>query len=171
MSSRNMLIQISGSAPVYDQSMEIGFDPAAFRWSGVEERPYQSRVDGERGMGWRDVARHTLASSESIGAAFELRYFELAPGGYSRLEKHRHVHFVIALRGRGRAVVGAELVEVEPFTAVYVPPLTPHRWLNEGDEPFGFMCPVDGKRDRAQPLDDGEWEALRANPATAPYVF
>ena len=147
--------------------MESGFDPEAFRWAGVEVQPYESRVGDERGMGWKDVARHAIGS----GDGFELRYFELAPGGYSRLEKHRHVHLVVALRGRGRALVGTEVVGLEPFTALYVPSLTPHRWLNESEEPFGFLCPVDAERDRPQPLDDAEWEALGANPVTARYVF
>jgi quercetin dioxygenase-like cupin family protein len=120
-------------------------------------------------MGWRAITRHRLLSEAP--AAFELRYFELAPGGYSSLEKHRHVHFVIALRGAGRALVGDTVHELAPFDALYVPPLTPHRWMAAGDEPFGFLCPVDAERDRPQPLADSEWEALRANPVTAPFAF
>jgi hypothetical protein len=30
---------------------------------------------------------------------------------------------------------------------------------------------VDADRDPPQPLDDAEWETLRANPVTEPYVF
>ncbi len=122
-------------------------------------------------MGWRGVSRHVLASGDELAAAFELRYFELAPGGYSSLEKHHHVHVVLALRGRGVALVGAELTELRPFDTVRVPPLAPHRFLNEGESPFGFLCPVDRDRDRPQPLDDEEWSRLRAIPAIADYVF
>jgi quercetin dioxygenase-like cupin family protein len=148
----------------------ISFDPHGFRWDGVEEKAYKLSAGDERGMGFRGVTRLTLASAATIPSRFELRYFEIEPGGYSSLEKHRHVHFVVALRGKGRAVVGDVVVELEPFAAVYVPPLTPHRWINPGDEPFGFLCTVDAERDWPQPLDDDEWESLRANPATAPYV-
>jgi hypothetical protein len=42
--------------------------------------------------------------------------------------------------------------------------------VNAGDEPFGFLCSVDGERDRPAPLSDEEWEALRANPLTAPFA-
>lgn len=122
-------------------------------------------------MGFRGVARHTLAAGQELPAAFELRYFELEPGGYSSLAKHRHAHFVVALRGNGRALVGADVIDMEPFDAVYVAPQTPHRWMNSGQRPFGFLCPVDSSRDRPQPLDETEWQALRANPVTAPYVF
>jgi quercetin dioxygenase-like cupin family protein len=144
----------------------IRFDRAAFRWRGIEERAYK-----EGGEGFKDIVRVTLARGDDLGSAFELRYFELKPGGYSNLEKHRHVHFVLALRGTGTALVGSRITELEPYDALYVPPLAPHRFVNEAREPFGFLCPVDSSRDRPQPLDEAEWEALRADPATAPYAF
>jgi quercetin dioxygenase-like cupin family protein len=146
------------------------FDPAAFCWAGVEEQAYKPRGGEPRGMGWRGVTRHTLVRAPEAGAAFELRYFEIAPGGFSSLEKHRHVHVVVAVRGRGRALVGDAVVELEPMDLVQTPPLAPHRWVCAGDEPFGFLCTVDGDRDRPQPLDDAEWEALRADPRTALFV-
>jgi quercetin dioxygenase-like cupin family protein len=149
----------------------IPFDASTFRWAGVEPERYKFSLGDERGMGWKDVARFTIGRPGELGSGFELRYFELEPGGYSSIEKHRHVHLVIAVRGAGRALVGDSLVELAPLDALYVPALTPHRWLNEGDEPFGFLCTVDAERDAPQPLDDAEWEALRANPATAPYVY
>jgi quercetin dioxygenase-like cupin family protein len=154
-----------------DDRRSISFDPASFRWSGVEEKAYKFSAGNERGMGWRGVTRMTLARAAEIGSGFELRYFEIAPDGYSSLEKHRHVHFVVALRGKGRALVGDAVFELEPFAAVFVAPLMPHRWLNAGEEPFGFLCTVDAERDRPQPLDDVEWESLLGSPATAPYAY
>jgi quercetin dioxygenase-like cupin family protein len=149
----------------------IGFDPTAFRWADVEGQTYKLARGDERGMGWKGVTRHALASPAILPAAFETRYFELEPGGYSSLEKHRHVHFVIVLRGSGLALIGDRVHEIEPFDAVYVPPLAPHRWLNAGQEPFGFLCTVDGERDQPSALDEDEWERLRSDPLTAPHVF
>ncbi|MFL5883806.1 MAG: cupin domain-containing protein [Thermoleophilaceae bacterium] len=147
------------------------FDPASFRWDGIGEEAYKFSLGDERGMGWKGVSRHTLGAPADLGAGFELRYFELERGGYSSVEKHEHVHFVIAVRGTGRALVGESVLDLGPFDALYVPSLTPHRWINEADEPFGFLCTVDAERDAPKPLDDEEWEALRANPATAPYIY
>jgi quercetin dioxygenase-like cupin family protein len=143
--------------------VKLRFDPESFRWQGVEGRPYK------QGGGFEGVARYVFADQPP--ADFALRYFELEPGGYSSLEKHRHVHLVIVIRGKGKALVGEEVVELAPFDAVYIPPMTPHRWINGGSGPFGFLCPVDSDRDRPQPLDECEREALRSNPATAPYAF
>jgi quercetin dioxygenase-like cupin family protein len=142
--------------------VKAAFDRSAFRWEGVAERPYK------HGGGWQGVERHVLAGPAD--AAFETRYFEIAPGGYSSLEKHEHVHVVMPLRGRGRALIGSEVVELAPFDVVETPPLAPHRWVNAGAEPFGFLCTVDAERDRPQPLSDEELEALAADPRTAPFV-
>jgi quercetin dioxygenase-like cupin family protein len=143
----------------------FAFDPAAFRWEGVEPRPYKDEPGAARGMAWRGVSRHTLARG-----AFEVRYFELAPGGFSSLEKHAHEHVVFAVRGHGRALVGTQVVPLAPLDLVRTAPWLPHRWVNAGEEPFGFLCTVEGERDRPRPLEDAEWEALRADPLTAPFA-
>lgn len=152
-------------------SDRIPFDPVGFSWAGIEEQAYKPDPGAARGMGFKAITRHKLADGAAIGAAYDLRYFELGPGGYSSLEKHRHTHFVVVVRGTGRALVGDRLVDLHELDALHVPALTPHRWINESPEPFGFLCPVDHRRDRPEPLGDEEWAALCANPATAPYVF
>ena len=148
-----------------------GFDPATFEWDGIAEREYKPSEGDARGMGWKGVTRRTLARADELPAGFDVRYFEFEPGGYSSLERHEHPHFVVTIRGSGRALVGTTMIELAPFDAVHVPPMTPHRWLNESSEPFGFLCTVDRDRDRPQPVSDAEWDELRAQPATAPYVF
>jgi S-methyl-1-thioxylulose 5-phosphate methylthiotransferase len=143
--------------------VKLRFDPKSFRWQGIEPRPYK------QGGGFKGITRYVLA--DQLPAAYALRYFELEPGGYSSLEKHAHIHLVIALRGVGKALVGDAVVDLEPFDAVYVPPMTAHRWINEGTEPFGFLCPVDAERDRPRPLEQDERRLLRSDPSTAPYAF
>lgn len=150
---------------------KVAFDPQTFRWNGVEPRAYKFTLGDARGMGWRAVTRYTMSARPQAATDVEVRYFELAPGGYSSLEKHAYAHMIVVLRGKGKALVGDQVFEISPFDLVHVPPEVPHRWINEGDEPFGFLCPVDAERDPPRPIDDAEWESLRQNPVTSSHVF
>ena len=64
-------------------------------------------------MAWQGISRNTLARG-----SFEVRYFEVAPGGFSSLEKHAHEHAVVCVRGLGQALVGDEVHELRPFDLV-----------------------------------------------------
>src|SRR5690625_4096131 len=143
------------------------FDETSFRWDGIDMQEYKLHQGERPGEGWRDITRQVLAGSYGEPCSFRLRYFEVGPGGHSSLEKHEHVHVVMTLRGRGKAVVGDEVHDTAPFDIVYVPPWTPHQFVNDGDEPFGFLCIVDGDRDRPSPLSADEVQRLQANPEVA----
>lgn len=137
------------------------FDRATFSWEGIPAQVYKRGEAGAFGMGWRDVVRHTLAGGN---LAFQLRYFEIAPGGFSSLEKHQHAHAIVVLRGRGTVIAGRDVHAVEPFDLVVVPGGTPHQFVAAGEEPFGFLCPVDAGRDAPQALSPEELRALLAHP-------
>ena len=132
-----------------------------YGWDGVQTQAYKSGQ--ELGREWRGIIRQVLVGDRSEATQFHVRYFEIAPGGHSSLEKHRHAHVVIAVRGRGRAVLGATGHEMQPLDTVYVAPWTPHQFLALGDEPFGFFCIVDAARDRPQSVSPAEQDcAVRA---------
>ena len=97
-------------------------------------------------MGSADVRSNRVDAGEQT--AFDLRYFEIAPGGHSSLERHVHTHVVIGARGAGTLVSGETQIAVKPFDVAYVPPLKVHQLRNESTEPFGFFCIVDHDRDR-----------------------
>jgi quercetin dioxygenase-like cupin family protein len=151
------------------EKLHVPFDAQAFGWEGVLAREYKAHAGETRGMGWKGIKRYGLGRPPIIPTQFALRYFEIEPGGYSSLEKHHHVHLIVVLRGRGKALVGMRVFELQPFDLLYVPPDTPHRWINPYEEPFGFLCPVDAERDRPQPLSDAEWEALRQRTPKPPH--
>ena len=117
------------------------------RWAGVPALPY--RADGAPSRG---VTRRLLAAPP--GAAFELRYFELAPGGHTTRERHAHEHVVVCWRGRGVAWVAGETHAVGPGDVVYVAAGEPHQFRNPYGEPFGFLCIVDRERDRPVPVEE-----------------
>lgn len=145
--------------------MKRKFDRDSFSWSGVEPATYADE-NSAAGRQWRGTTRHILKGRHE-GGAFDVRYFEVAPGGYTSLERHEHIHSVICVRGRGYAIVGDDVHEVGAYDHLYVPPQTPHQFVSEGGEPFGFVCIVDAQRDRPQALSAPELEALRRNPKTA----
>lgn len=145
--------------------MKRSFDAATFSWAGVEETEYAAQHEDAGGRTWRGTSRHIIKGREE-GGAFDVRYFEVGPGGYTSLERHEHIHSVIGLRGRGYAIVGEEVHAIGPFDHVYVPPNSPHQFVNEGAEPFGFLCIVDADRDRPQALDHSELERLKKARAT-----
>ncbi|MBS0325847.1 MAG: cupin domain-containing protein [Proteobacteria bacterium] len=138
--------------------------PDGYRWQGVDRLAYKD--DGA--APFRDVTRQTLFSRGDL--AGELRYFEVAPGGYSTLERHRHVHAVLILRGGGTALVGEETFAVGAFDLVTVPPGTWHQFRAGTGGALGFLCMVDAKRDRPEVPDEAELARLRANPALAAFL-
>lgn len=112
-----------------------------FRYPGVEEQTYKD----EPGT-WVGVTRRNLFPSAKTG--FEVRYFEVAPGGYTSFEFHGHEHCVLVARGSGRVRLGDAWRAIGEGDAVWVSEKTPHQFQNDGAEPFGIYCVVDRDRDR-----------------------
>ena len=103
--------------------------------------------------------------------AGELRYFEVAPGGFSTLERHEHMHAVLILRGRGHCLVGDEVKSLETRDLVTVPPMTWHQFRATTDEPLGFLCMVDARaRQAAASRAARTSRGCAANPAIAAFL-
>ncbi len=115
-----------------------------FRWHEVERVRY--KVEGT--APFRDITRQVLFAQPD--QACELRYFEIAPGGYSTLERHAHTHAVLILRGRGTVRIGDETHAIAERDLVTIDPLTWHQFQADADEALGFLCLVSKERDRPQ---------------------
>lgn len=127
-----------------------------FHWDGVEVLRYKQ--DGA--APFRDVTRQVLF--EDAGLPVQLRYFEVAPGGYTTLERHEHVHAVMVIRGHGRCLVGDRAYDIAEKDLVSVPPMTWHQFHAAADAPLGFLCLVASERDRPQLPAAAEAEAAAA---------
>jgi ribulose-bisphosphate carboxylase large chain len=114
-----------------------------FRWSGVKTERYKQKNEG-----WSDIARNVLIGSHGETAKFHFRYFEIAPNGYSSLERHKHEHVVVCIRGNGKVLTGKKAHAIGYLDTVYIAPNTVHQLSNPYDEPFGFFCIVNARRDR-----------------------
>src|SRR5215470_500276 len=93
-----------------------------FRWEGVDVLPYR---EDARAL-FKGVTRQVLFCDPEQES--ELRYFEVAPGGFSTLERHRHTHSVLVLRGSGRCLVGREVRQLDTNDLVAVPQKA-SRWV------------------------------------------
>jgi quercetin dioxygenase-like cupin family protein len=139
-------------------------DRSAFRWEAVDLLAYKSDASSP----FRDVTRQTLFRRDDL--AGELRYFEVAPGGHSTLERHAHVHAVLILRGRGRCLVGGTVHPIHEHDLVTVPPGTWHQFRAAPDAPLGFLCMVDAARDKPELPDAAALAALRAHAGVAGFL-
>ncbi len=116
-----------------------------FRWEDVPVLAYKE----EKGTHFKAITRQVLfGGSEHLGA--ELRYFEIAPGGHSTLERHEHVHSVMVVRGRGHVLVGREIHGIDAHSLVFIPSQTWHQFRATAEEPLGFLCLVRWDRDKPQ---------------------
>jgi S-methyl-1-thioxylulose 5-phosphate methylthiotransferase len=143
-----------------------GFRPErdAYRWESVEVLEYKA----EGSAPFKDVTRQVLFEEPELG--FQWRYFEVAPGGHTTLERHEHVHAVMILRGAGRALVGERIHPIHRFALFRVPPMTWHQFQAGDDEPMGFLCLVPAERDRPQLPTEEDLAELRSHPEVAEYL-
>ncbi len=146
----------AGAPQVYVAQGGLGATP--LQWRGKASSAYKQ---GGGELPFRDVVRHELLGKAGEQMAFDLRYFEINPGGYSSLERHQHTHTIIAVRGRGVLQIGTSTHLLNPHDVAYVPPLANHQLRNESDDqPFGFYCIVDRDRDRPMKPWTGSSEAI-----------
>lgn len=124
------------------------FNNEGFGWKGVKPERYKPA-----GNDFHSIIRHVILGHRGENLKFHLRYFEIAPGGYSSYEIHRHEHVVICIRGRGKVKLGKRSVALQPYDVLYIAPNKAHRLYNPYNEPFGFFCIVNAKRDRPKPVD------------------
>lgn len=133
------------------------FSPDAqgdFRWDGVDRLRYKE----EGSAPFKDITRQVLFAQPDQGC--ELRYFEVAPGGHSTLERHQHTHAVLILRGRGTLRLGDQVQAIGEHDLVTIGPLVWHQLHAAPDSALGFLCLVSKERDKPQLPDDAQRRQL-----------
>jgi ribulose-bisphosphate carboxylase large chain len=124
----------------------------ALRWRAVELERYKPP---DAGTDWAETTRQVLfAGSRGAPLDFDVRYFEVARGGYSSLERHRHAHVVVGVRGEGSVRLGRRWYRLRPLDVCYIGPDVAHQLRNAGRGRFGFFCVVDAARDAGRPVVD-----------------
>jgi quercetin dioxygenase-like cupin family protein len=129
-----------------------------FTWEGIEIKGYKKSTEGKT-TSFACVEKQVICPSDS-DIDFEVRYFEIGKGGYTTLEKHEHVHFVVIVRGKGKIIIGEQVFEAHPFDAFKVPSWDAHQLINTDATPFGFFCSVNAQRDKYRLLSVEELRTL-----------
>lgn len=133
-------------------------------WESVDTLEYKP----EGSAPFRDITRQSLFRSD--GLACELRYFEIAPGGHSTLERHQHEHAVMILNGSGACLVGDEVRAVSTGDLVAIAAMNWHQFRASEGAPLGFLCMVNLERDRPQLPDENALAQLQRNPLVAAFI-
>jgi quercetin dioxygenase-like cupin family protein len=135
-----------------------------FRWDDVSLLAYKE----EGSAPFKAITRQVLFKDDALRC--ELRYFEVAAGGYSTLERHEHTHGVMILRGAADVLVGGEVRPVKQFDLVRIPSMTWHQFRTTGDAPMGFLCMVNVERDKPQLPNADELAQLKSDPVVAGFL-
>lgn len=135
-----------------------------YRWDETPLLSYRQ----EAGVPFKDVTRQVLFEAPDLLG--ELRFFEVAKGGYSSLERHDHRHAVLILKGKGRCLVGDKVYDVGQNDLVDIPPMVWHQFRASRGEELGFLCLVNVERDKAQLPDASQMAAFEADPDIAAFL-
>ncbi len=131
-----------------------------FRWEHVDFEPY--KISAHRGGDFAGASRQVLIGKRGERVGFHVRYFELEAGGYTSLERHRHCHVVIGVRGRGLVRVGDRIYRLRPRDTIYIGPRQAHQLRAPASSSFGFFCIVDARRDQPRAVKPEEARVRKA---------
>lgn len=136
-----------------------------YQWEGIPVLAYK-----EEGNHFKSITRQLLLEGEPE-LPCQLRYFEVAPGGHSTLERHQHVHFVVILRGEGEVLVGKDIYHVREKDVFVIPTFTWHQLRATVDnKPLGFLCLVKEERDKAILPNEEDLELLKEDGNVAAFI-
>ena len=135
-----------------------------FTWDGVPVLNYK-----EDGLHFRDITRQVLyAGAPELPC--QLRYFEIAPDGYSTLERHQHHHVVMILRGAGTALIADRVLPLAVHDVLHIAAGAWHQFRADHEMPLGFLCLVPIDRDRPERPRAEDLERLRQHPEIAAFI-
>lgn len=123
----------------------------------------------EEGNSFRKITRQVLYDG-TRELPCQVRYFEVAPGGHSSLERHEHVHVVFIVRGEGDVLVGSEVQRISEKDVITIPGNTWHQFQADRGSALGFLCLVNVERDRPHLPTADDLESLRRDPRVASFI-
>lgn len=135
--------QTVAASPIIMKSAQKG------HWHNRQQTAYKT----DQALPHANASRTELIGGDEQ-TNFELRYFELQPGGFTSLEKHLHTHVIIGVQGAGQLLVDDHQQDFSEDDIAYIPPSSVHQLRNHSDVVFGFYCLVDRNRDKPQAISN-----------------
>src|SRR5438132_13595968 len=90
--------EVRGTEAVQPSASRVMRYQEGGRWEGVPATEYKAPANH-----WCGILRTVLVGDRGESTRFDLRYFEIAPGGVSSLESQAHEHAATVVPGRGCA--------------------------------------------------------------------
>ena len=88
------------------------------------------------------VTMRMLIGPAEGAPTFNMRLFEVAPGGHTPCHSHDWEHEVYVLGGAGEVRSPDGQVPIAASDCVLIPPNEEHQFVNTGDETLKFLCLV-----------------------------
>ena len=92
--------------------------------------------------GAEGVTMRMLIGPDDKAPTFNMRLFEVAPGGYTPRHTHDWEHEVYVLAGEGVVLENGRDKPITAGNCIYVPPNEDHQFRNTGSENLKFLCLV-----------------------------
>lgn len=151
--------------PAARRNLSVVRSKKSFEWQGVPTLVYKPT-----GTGFKNIIRRVILGEKESDLPFQIRYFEIRPGGYSSLECHNHRHAVVVIRGKGKMFLKSRVHDLKPFDSVYIGKNVIHQFHQAGREPFGFLCIVAARRDRPRLVTPKQASSIRRKFGAGKYV-
>ncbi|MBI4025422.1 MAG: cupin domain-containing protein [Verrucomicrobia bacterium] len=90
--------------------------------------------------GAEGCAYRVALSSRDGKPSMAMRFFEVAPRGYTPLHQHPYEHEVYITEGAGSVWRDGQEVAIQPGDVLLIPPDEKHQFKNTGKGAFKFMC-------------------------------
>jgi quercetin dioxygenase-like cupin family protein len=90
------------------------------------------------------VTMRVLIGPDDGAPNFNMRLFEVAPGGHTPSHRHAWEHEVYVLGGQGVIRAPGGDAEIAPAHCAFVPAEELHQFVNTGSDVLRFLCLVPG---------------------------
>ncbi len=103
---------------------------------------YDVQADKVDVDGAKDVSMRLMISEADKAPNFNLRVFDVAPGGNTPHHQHNFEHELFFLEGTGEVLLGEEFHPVKPYDTVLIEPNLMHTIKNTGNKTLRLICLV-----------------------------